>query len=287
MDEEKSRKRIRTTGYIILSIVAVMAVFAPLLAPYDPFEYGIPYQMPDSEHWLGTNDMGQDILSEIIYGSRVSLTVGICCSAVITFAGAVLGLTAGYYRGRVDAVISVIINIAMCVPSLPLTVLIASYMGSGLKNLVFAISVTAWTGTARIVRAKTMELRELPFVKIEKNLGVSGFSILFRHLLPNLKEILLMRASLSVASAMLSESGLSFLGLGILSQKSWGSVLHYAFFRSGVINGFWWWVFPPIILISMTIMGFVFIGNYSSGHKRKVNLDGMEKMQEKVELNNA
>ncbi len=268
MNEARQKSRIQKIGIYILFFIALMAIFAPLISPYDPFEYGKAYLPPSSEHFLGTNDMGQDIFSEIIYGSRVSLAVGIFSSLVITVVGSSLGMLSGYYRGKVDSVISVLINITMCVPSLPLTILIAAYMGSGLKNLIIAISITAWTGTARIVRTKTLELREMPFVQIEKNLGVKGFLILFRHLLPNLKDILLMRSSLSVASAMLSEAGLSFLGLGLLSQKSWGSILHYAFFRSGVINGYWWWVFPPIIMISVTIMGFVFIGYYG-GHKPK------------------
>lgn len=265
MSDTKRNQSLRIIGIVILVFVTFLAVFAPYIAPYDPYAYGKPYQSPTPEHWLGTNDMGQDIFSEIIYGSRVSLTVGLTSAVVIITVGTVLGMLSGYYRGKVDAVISALINFFMCLPSLPLTILIASYLGSGLRNMVIAISVTSWTGTARIVRTKTLELRQMPFIQMEKNLGVSGFRILFWHLLPNLKDILLMRASLSVASAMLSEASLSFLGLGILSAKSWGSTLHYAFFRSGVINGYWWWILPPIIMISLTIMGFVFIGYYGGG----------------------
>jgi peptide/nickel transport system permease protein len=150
----------------------------------------------------------------------------------------------------------------MCIPSLPLAIILAAYLNASIINLIIAISITAWTGTLRIVRSRVFQLRELPFIKIEQALGVRGWLILFKHILPNVLDIVLMRSALSVAGAMLTEAGLSFLGLGVYKQKSWGGILHYAFFRNGVVNGYWWWILPPIIMISLTVLGFVLVGYY-------------------------
>jgi peptide/nickel transport system permease protein len=249
-------------GMGILIICAVLAIFAPQIAPYDPYAFGTPYLRPCKAHWLGTNDIGQDILSELIYGTRVSLIIGIICSIVVTVIGTSLGMLAGYYRGLTDRVITSLTHVAMCIPSLPLAIILAAYLNASIINLIIAISITAWTGTLRIVRSRVFQLRELPFIKIEQALGVRGWLILFKHILPNVLDIVLMRSALSVAGAMLTEAGLSFLGLGVYKQKSWGGILHYAFFRNGVVNGYWWWILPPIIMISLTVLGFVLVGYY-------------------------
>lgn len=137
-------------------------------------------------------------------------------------------------------------------------------MKPGKWNLIIAMSITSWTGTARILRAKTKEIAEQPFIKIEKALGVSDFVIMFKHILPNLKDIILIRGVLSVSAAMVTESGLSFLGLGTYGEKSWGAILRYAFFRHSILRGQIWWYLPPIICISVTVLGFMLIGYYGT-----------------------
>lgn len=251
-----------TAGLIVIGFFVIVAVFADSIAPYDPAALGVAYQSPSSEHILGTNDLGQDIFSELVFGTRVSLIIGFFSALIVTLIGSTLALVAGYFGGRTDRVIAAVIDVAMAIPSLPLTMLLIAYLRSGIVSLVIAISITAWTGTARILRSRVKQIVELPYIKIEKALGVKTPVILFKHILPNLKDILLTRMALSVSSAMMTESGLSFLGLGTYGQKSWGNILHFAFFRNGILRGQTWWYLPPIICICIATMGFMLVGYY-------------------------
>lgn len=249
-------------GLIILSSIFIIAIFSSVIAPYNPYELGTPYAKPSLQHILGTNDIGQDILSELIYGSRVSIIIGIVSALVVTVVGTTLGIISGYYGGIVDKIIYQIINVAMAIPSLPLTIILVAFLSSSIWNIIIAICITSWTGTARIVRSRVMQIKELPFIKIEKTMGAKNSYIMARHILPNIIEIVFIRGVLSVSSAMLTEASLSFLGLGIIGQKSWGSILHYAFFRNGIINGYYWWYIPPIVCISLSVMGFMLLSYY-------------------------
>ncbi|HML45528.1 MAG TPA: ABC transporter permease [Clostridia bacterium] len=152
----------------------------------------------------------------------------------------------------------------MAMPSLPLTLVLVAYLGGSMANMIFVICCTAWVGTARVIRARTMQLREAPFVMIARALGASHARIMLAHLLPNVADILLTRFALSVGSAMMTESGLSFLGLGSYGQKSWGNVLHFAFYRGGLMRNFYWWYLPPIICISACMLGFILLGQRGS-----------------------
>jgi peptide/nickel transport system permease protein len=254
-------------GGILILLFVVVALLAGSIAPYDPNAMMIPYLAPSPAHLLGTNDLGQDIFSELVYGTRVSLLIGVLTAGIVTFAGAVLALVSGYYGGWADRVISAVTDVAMAVPSLPLTVLLMAYLDPGMWSLILAISLTAWTGTARILRAVVMQLKEQPFVQIERAMGVRDGVILFKHLLPNLKDILLTRGALAVSSAMMTEAGLSFLGLGTYGEKSWGSILHFAFFRNSILRNQFWWYVPPIALITLAVAGFMLVGYY--GQKAK------------------
>ena len=254
------------TGIGILSVIIFIAIFAPVLSTHDPYELGIPYLPPSTEHFLGTNDVGQDIFSELLYGSRISLLIGIVSAFVVTVIGTFLGTVAGYCGGMTDKIIVQISNVAMSIPSLALTIVLVAFMETNLKNLIIAICVTAWTSTMRIVRSRVQQIKEQPFVKLEKTMGASSFYIMFRHILPNLGEIVFVRGVMGVTNAMLTEASLSFFGLGVLGQKSWGSILHYAFYRKGIINGYYWWYLPPIICISLSVLGFMLLGYYGKNN---------------------
>lgn len=251
-----------TAGLLIILFFLIIAVFAPVIAPYAPKEMIASYLPPSKEHILGTNDVGQDIFSEMVYGTRVSLYIGIFAAFIVTGVGTVLALVSGYFGGLADKIITAITNIAMAVPSLPLTVLLIAYLNPGKWSLIIAISITAWTGTARILRARVMQLKELPFIKIEKTMGVHPAVILFKHILPNIKDIILTRGAMAISGAMMTEAGLSFLGLGEFGEKSWGSVLHYAFFRNSIMKKQYWWYVPPIVCICVCVLGFMLIGYY-------------------------
>ncbi len=258
----KKRSVAFKVGIFIILFFTFVAIFAPVISPHDPHFMGEQYQKPSREHLLGTNDMGFDILSEMIYGTRVSLFVGFFAAFIVTIIGTLFALLSGYYRGRIDSIISAITSIAMAIPSLPLTVLLVAFLEPSVWNIIIAISITAWTGTARILRAKVMEISEQPYIKIEKTLGVSGGVIILKHILPNIKDIVLIRAAMAISSAMLTEAGLSFLGLGAFGEKSWGSILHFAIFRNAVLKRQIWWYMPPIICISVAVLGFMLVAYY-------------------------
>ena len=247
-------------GIMILLFFILMGLFAPILAPYDPHDLvDAPYLNPSAAHWLGTNDVGQDIFSEIIYGARVSMTVGITAALAVTVIGSVVGIVSGYFRGATDHVLTLLTNVAMTIPSFPLTILLVSYVDAGMGGMILAICITSWAGTARVVRSRVLQIRELPYIQIEQVLGAGRLHIMFRHILPNIWDLVLTRCAMSVGSAMLMETSLSFLGLGTFASKSWGNVLHFAFFRNGVINNAWWWYLPPIICISLCMLGFMLL----------------------------
>lgn len=255
-------------GIVIILFFGMAALFADQLAPYDPTErVAAPYVGPCAEHPLGTNDIGQDILSEMIWGTRVSLSIGIAAALISTAVGAALGLLAGYLRGWVDQVLTALIDIMMSLPGLPLTLVLVAFFGGSMGNMIFVICLTAWVGTARVVRARVIQLREEPFIKIEEAMGAGACRIMAVHLLPNVSDILLTRFALAVGSAMMTESSLSFLGLGSYGEKSWGNVLHYAFYRGGLLRGFYWWYLPPILCISLCMLGFMLLTQ--RGHNRE------------------
>ena len=259
-------------GTAIVGILSLIALFAPVIAPYDPYAMGEPDLRPCLQHWLGTNDVGQDILSELIFGTRVSLMIGVFTSAAVTVISSLSALLSGYYRGITDKIITMLINITMSLPSLALTTLLVVYLNPGKLSIIISISLTAWTGTARILRSRVIQLCELPFIKIEKAIGMNDFIIMTKHILPNLKDITFVRAAMAVSSAMMTEAGLSFLGLGDLGSKSWGGILHYAFYQNGVIRGYYWWYLPPIICTSIAVLGFMLLGYY--GFQKKGRISG-------------
>lgn len=262
-------------GMILLTFILLAAVLAPILAPYDPWAMGTPYLPPSMSHPLGTNDIGQDILSELIYGARTSLFIGICAAFITTGIGAVVGILAGYFGGGIDRFLMALTNVAIVIPSLPLTVVLVAYLQAGIWNIIIALCVTAWAGTARLIRSKVMQLREEPFIKLERTLGMGDGYIMLIHVFPNIFNILLTRGALSVASAMLSEASLSFLGLGALGQKSWGAILNNAFFRNGVVNHNWWWYYPPILCICLCVVSFMLIGSWEDRQDRGQSLLSM------------
>lgn len=261
-------------GLGILLFFVVISIFARKLMPYEMTEMTSPYQAPSAEHWLGTNDIGQDIFSELLLGTRVTLLTGTTAAAFVVLIGTVIGVAAGYLGGIPDKLLSAVTAVFMAIPSLPFTIVLVTFLKPSIWNIVVAICLTSWTSTARVVRAKVAELKEQPFIKIEETLGQRKWYIMARHLLPNISEILLMRSTLAVSSAMLTEASISFMGLGVYDQKSWGSILYYAFKRNGVVANCYWWYVPPILCISLCIFAFVLIGYYGVGSRSGVDRNG-------------
>jgi len=248
------------SGLLLLTLFLIPAVFAPFIAPFDPWEPGRPFLLPSTAHPLGTNDIGQDIFSELIYGTRISLFVGFFAAFISVATGTLVGLFSGYLRGAADEVLMGVTDIILIIPALPLMIILTAHTSPSIWNIIIVIGALWWTSTARVVRSRVLQLREMPFVEAARSLGAGNIYIIFRHILPNTLQVILAKFILVVAGAMLTEASLSFLGLGDPLQKSWGMMLSYAFSRGGFINGYWWWYLPPGICISLAVLSFVLIG---------------------------
>jgi peptide/nickel transport system permease protein len=249
-----------------------LALFAPLIAPHDPWETNMPYQPLSREHFLGTNDIGQDILSELIYASRVSLSIGFLAGLISVLIGATLGMLAGYYRGRVEELVMAASDVVLLVPGLPLLIILAAYLSPSMWNIVLVVGLLWWCSTARVVHSRVLQLREMPFVEAARAVGGSDIYIIFHHILINCKEVIYAKFALAVASAMLTESSLSFLGLGDPLNISWGEMIHFAFSRGGFANDMWWWYLPPGLMICVSVLGFVMISMDQERSRRALEL---------------
>lgn len=249
-------------GLMLLTLIVVMAVGAPWIAPYDPTQIvGQPLEAPSAAHWLGTNDIGQDILSEIIYGARISLLIGVLSAAIAMFIGTGIGLMAGYYRGVVGALLMRLVDVVLVIPFLPLMVLLAAYLGQNLWNLIGVIGLLIWARSARVIRSQVLSLAERDYVMAAHAGGARDRHILIRHVLPGVFSLALAQFVLATSGSILLEAALSFLGLGDPTQKSWGTILYYAQARNAFLSGAWrWWVIPPGIMITVSVLGFALLG---------------------------
>lgn len=242
-------------GLLILAVFGLCALFAPQVAPQDPWEYGQrPFLEPNRTNLLGTNDVGQDILSELIFGARTSLVIGFGAALLAIVTGTGVGLVAGFRRGLLDEVMMGATDVFLVIPTLPLVILMSVYLGTGIGQIVLIIGLVTWPGTARVIRSQTLSIRESGFVEAARGLGAGDMRLMRRHVLPNLSSLILAKFVLAVAMAMLMEAGLSLLGLGDPTAKSWGMMLHYAFARGGFINGLWWWYLPPGLAIALCVL---------------------------------
>jgi peptide/nickel transport system permease protein len=208
---------------------------------------------------LGTNDIGQDVLSELIYASRVSLAIGFLAGLMSVVIGLVVGLLAGYYRGWAEEMLMALSDMVLLIPGLPLMIILAAYLGPSMWNIVLVVGLLWWCPTARVVHSRVLQLREMPFVEAARALGGSDSYIIFRHIMINTKEVVYAKFALAVASAMLTEASLSFLGLGDPLNISWGEMIHFAFTRGGFANDMWWWYLPPGLMICFCVLGFVMV----------------------------
>lgn len=263
---------LKNTGIGILLILILIAISASYIAPHDPKQTGIPYQSPSAEHLLGTNDIGQDVFSELLYASRISLVVGFLAAVISIVIGVAVGLFAGFYRGWVEEILMGTTDIFLLIPGLPLMIILAAYLNPSMWNIIIVVGLLWWCGTARVVHARVLQVREMPFIESTRALGYSNWYIMFRHVLLNTKEVILAKFSLAVASAMLSEASLSFLGLGDPLNISWGEMIHFAFSRGGFANDMWWWYLPPGLMICVTVLGFIMLTMESKNENKILEL---------------
>jgi peptide/nickel transport system permease protein len=256
----KKQKSWSRWGAGIFLIFVLLALSADFISPYNPRERFDPYSAPDNSFILGTNDLGNDILSELIHGTRVSLLVGFGAALISTIIGIFIGLVSGYFKGIVDEILMGITDIFLLIPRIPLIIILAAFLKPSAWITALVIGLLWWTSTARIVRAKTIQVREMNFIQSSKCLGFSHAHIIFSDIFPNIFYVVLPKFLLTIASAMITEASLSFLGLGDSSMKSWGMMIHFAFQKGAFINGMWWWFIPPGICITLSVFSAVLLG---------------------------
>jgi peptide/nickel transport system permease protein len=247
-------------GFAIIISFITIAIFAPILAPYDPWyiDFSQKFQKPNMKHLMGTDQFGRDILSRIIWGSRVCLMIGFIAASISALIGVSIGATSGYYGGKVDDVLMRFTEMFQVIPRFFLILLIVSLFGGSVWNVMIVIGLTSWPGTARLVRAEFLSLKEREFVEAARLVGAKDFKIIFRHILPNALSPVIVSSSLRVAGAILSEAGLSFLGLGDLTKITWGQMLNRSqhFMRIA-----WWMAVFPGLMIFITVLSFNLIGD--------------------------
>lgn len=253
--------RIKISIAFLLALYAAAAA-APLLSTHDPFQTEVTAQQrllaPSRAHWLGTDELGRDVYSRMVYGGRVSLTVGLLAVVVALVIGVTVGALAGYFGGWVDACLMRLVEILICFPVFFLILMVIAFLGPSIIHVVLIIGATSWMGLARLVRAEILSLKERPFVLAERALGADWARILFLHLLPNASAPILVAATLGVAGAILTESALSFLGLGVqIPTPSWGNILSQGRY---FIDRAWWLTFFPGMMIFATVFAWNVLG---------------------------
>lgn len=260
----KSTKVIGTVGFILFIAVVLFAVLGPFIIPYDAYKQSGPsFLAPNSDHFLGTNDMGQDILAELAEGARTSLTIGILTALFATLIGGSVGILAGYIGGWFEVIVMRVIDVILTLPFLPLMIVIAVYMGPGIFTQVFVITLVMWAGKARQIRAQTLSIKTTGPVLAARTMGANHWYIFNKHIFPSVFPLFIPQFVGAVNTAILLESSLSFLGMGNPLVKSWGSILYYANSRSAFLTEAWvWWIIPPGICIVLVVLAFSLMGYF-------------------------
>lgn len=257
------KNKLAVVGVFIILALVLLSICAPLLTDYtisqtDLFNIKMA---PSSEHILGTDDLGRDVFTRLLYGGRVSIIVGIASMTVQLVIGVIMGAIAGYFGGIAEKIIMRIIDVIMCFPFFVIAVSVAAVVGPGVKNLIIIIGFLMWPNIARIVRAEILALKENDYIMAAKAMGLSSFEIIKSHILPNIMSPILVAATLAIANGILTEASLSFLGIGVkLPQPSWGNML-IAAQNIGTLQREWWLWIPAGSLIILMVLSINFVGD--------------------------
>lgn len=248
-------------GWVLFLALVLLAIFPEKIAPYDPKDYvGRPLSAPSAAFLLGTNDIGQDLLSELIWGTRASLSTGLIVAALAVTLGSLVGIYSGVYSGWTESLLMRLVDITLVLPYLPLVILVGAYLGPGQRNVVLVLTLVSWAGPARLIRSGVLALRGRPYIEAARALGSSSGRIIFRHLLPGVRNLILTQVVLVASLSILAEASLSFLGLGDPSAKSWGTMLYFARASGAFLGKSWqWWVLPAGGMIALTVISLALI----------------------------
>lgn len=257
------RNPMGAVGVVILAFFSFLAIFGPMIAPYDvktqnPLEQ---LQLPSKEHWLGTDNFGIDIFSELLYGARTSIIVGMVSAVIASFLGAAVGLYSGYVGGWKDEVVMRLNDIVLSIPWLVLMIVVAAFMGSiDLTGIILIIGLTGWSTTARMVRAQVLSVKERQYIERARALGSTDMQIITRHVFPNTFPLVFANTILTVAVSILSEATLSFLGMRPVGEVTWGTMLSFAEEKGAFQYGLHWWILAPGLCIVVVVLGFTLLG---------------------------
>lgn len=271
---ETSARRLRTAvwslikdrpsavlGASMLSTLVLVAIFAPLIAPHGIHDkVGVPFGTPGSYPPFGLDDGGTDVLSLLMWGARISLTVGFAASLVAILVGGTVGILAGYFGGATDTALMRVTDYFLAIPDVPLMIVVAAIWGPSLSHIILVIGLLLWTSTARIVRAQVKSVRERVYVKRARALGAGNARIVFRHVLPQVAPLLVANTVLTIAVAIFDETALAFLGLSDPSKISWGKMIKNATESSAISAGAWWAIVPPGVCVALVILSCTLIG---------------------------
>lgn len=257
------KNKLAVVGVFIILILMLLSVCAPLLTDYTISETDLfnIKMAPNSEHILGTDELGRDVFTRLIYGGRVSIVVGVASMTLQLVIGVIMGAIAGYFGGVAEKIIMRIIDIIMCFPFFVIAISVAAVVGPGVKNLIIIIGFLMWPNIARIVRAEILSLKENDYIMAAKAMGLSSFEIIKDHILPNIMSPILVASTLAIANGILTEASLSFLGIGVkLPQPSWGNML-IAAQNIGTLQREWWLWIPAGSLIILMVLSINFVGD--------------------------
>ncbi len=254
------KNKLALTGCGIVLLLFVVSLLAPWIAPYDPGAIDLKNVLapPSGEHWFGTDQLGRDVFSRMIWGARISLKVGFVATGLAILIGTILGAVSGYYGGWIDAVIMRFVDVMLCFPAFFLILAVIAFLEPSIWNIMIVIGLTGWMGVTRLVRADFVSLRERDFVRAARAIGANDARIIFVHILPNALASILVAATLGIAGAILTESALSFLGIGVQPPTpSWGNILTAG---KDNIDIAWWLSLYPGLAILVTVVGYNLLG---------------------------
>jgi ABC-type dipeptide/oligopeptide/nickel transport system permease subunit len=248
-------------GALLLVLLALLALFPQAVAPYDPTErVTTPLARPSAEFLLGANDIGQDLLSELIWGVRASLTIGLLVGSLAVLIGAIIGMVSGYREGWLRTLLLRLIDLTLVLPFLPLVILLSAYLGPGQRNVVLVLTLVSWAAPARVIYAQVLALRTELYIEAAHATGCTNGRIIARHLAPGVRTLVMTQGILVASASILAEASLSFLGLGDPSAKSWGAMLYFARASGAFLGDAWqWWVLPTGLMITLTILSLTLI----------------------------
>jgi peptide/nickel transport system permease protein len=260
-----SRHRAAVGSLILFALVGTLCAMAPMIAPYsfDGIDLDSVKQAPSLSHWMGTDDLGRDVFTRMLFGGRVSILIGLLAAVVGTFLGTAIGASAGYYGGLLDNILMRITDVAYAIPTLPLLIILSAYSRAALVSMVLIIGFLSWMATARVVRAQVLSIKEMDYVEAARSMGATDLRILTRHIVPNALGPILVGATLGVGNAIMIESSLSFLGLGVQPPTpTWGNMLMDS--QATMVTKPWLTVFPGLAIL-LIVLAVNFMGDALKG----------------------